>query len=107
MSGFIAVARLDEDLPEDGQKLVRVAGKSILLVRCDGQVFAVENRCTHDNEQLVGGLVRKCSIVCPYHGARFRLSDGRPYGPPAFEPLQTFAVRLDGGEILISTDDQN
>lgn len=103
---FTPVARLDE-LPDNGQKLVRIGEKSILLVKSDGQIFAVENRCTHDNEQLIGGLVRKCSIVCPYHGARFRLSDGRPFGPPAFEALQTFPVRLTDEEVFVSLHAQN
>ena len=106
MSDFVHVADIDE-IAENGQKLVRIRGQSVLLVKSEGQIFAVQNRCTHDNEQLVGGLVRKCSIVCPYHGARFRLSDGRPFGPPAFEALQTYPVRVEETEILISLPLQN
>lgn len=104
--GFVPAGAFD-DIPENGQKLIRIDGKSVLLVKSEGQVFAVENRCTHDNEQLVGGLVRKCSIVCPYHGARFRLSDGRPFGPPAFEALRTFPVRVSDGGVFVSLETEN
>lgn len=93
-------AKLD-DLPENGKKLVRIADKAILLVRSDGQYFAVENRCTHDNEALLGGTVRKCTIMCPFHGARFRLKDGRSFGPPAFEAIATYPVRIEGDELHV------
>ncbi|MDB5447867.1 MAG: (2Fe-2S)-binding protein [Phenylobacterium sp.] len=90
---FERVARVDE-LAEGGQRLVSVGGKSILLCKSDGEVFAVQNRCTHDHEQLVGGHIRKCTIVCPFHGARFSLKTGLPFGPPAFEPIDTYPVRI-------------
>lgn len=98
---FHTVARIG-DLPDNGKKLVMVEGKAILLCHSDGQYFAVENRCTHDNEALLAGTVRKCTIVCPVHGARFRLKDGRSFGPPAFEPIATFPLRIEGDEIRVS-----
>lgn len=82
------------DLAENSQRIVIVDGKRLLLCRSDGQFFAVENRCTHDHEQLAGGVIRKCTIVCPYHGARFSLKSGMPFGPPAFEPITTYPVRV-------------
>lgn len=97
---FHAVARVG-DLPDNGKKLVNAGGKTILLCHSDGQYFAVENRCTHDNEALQGGTVRKCTIVCPIHGARFRLKDGRSFGAPAFEPITTYPLRIEGEEIQV------
>ncbi|MBW8812651.1 MAG: non-heme iron oxygenase ferredoxin subunit [Caulobacterales bacterium] len=99
---FQRVARADE-LAEGAQRLIEVAGQRLLLCRSEGQVFAVQNRCTHDHEQLAGGVVRKCTIVCPYHGARFSLKTGAPFGPPAFEPLDTFPVREIDGHIEVGT----
>lgn len=90
------------DIAENDKTLVTVGGKRILLCRSDGQYFAIENRCTHDDEQLVGGNIRKCSIVCPFHGARFSLKTGRPFGPPAFEPITTYPLRIVGTDIEIS-----
>ena len=90
---FEAVASL-EDILEDGQKLVAVRGRAVLLCRSEGQVFAVENRCSHDGEPLAGGRIRKCTVVCPHHGARFSLKNGAVLGPPAFAAIKTFPVRL-------------
>ncbi len=97
---FHTVAQLGE-LPDNGKKLVTVADKTILLCHSDGQYFAVENRCTHDNEALQGGTVRKCTITCPFHGARFRLKDGRSFGAPAFESITTYPVRIEGDAIQV------
>jgi|HubBroStandDraft_3_1064219.scaffolds.fasta_scaffold137715_2 3-phenylpropionate/trans-cinnamate dioxygenase ferredoxin subunit len=96
-----------EDLAEGGQRLVLVGGRRLLLCRSEGQYFAVENRCTHDHEQLTGGVVRKCTIVCPHHGARFSLKTGSPFGPPAFEPLAIYPVRIVDGHIEVSAAPQS
>lgn len=98
---YIIVAK-EQDLGASGQKTVTVGGKSILLCLSEGQYFAVRNSCTHDMEPLQGGVVRKCTIVCPMHGARFNLRNGQPFGPPAFEPLETYDVRIHDGQILVS-----
>ena len=98
---FERVANAD-DLAENGQRVVSVGGVNVLLCKSDGQIFAVRNRCTHDHEQLVGGNIRKCTIVCPFHGARFSLKTGMPFGPPAFEPIDTFPVRVVDGHIEVS-----
>ena len=97
---FERIARADE-LAENAQRLVSVGGKTLLLCKSDAQVFVVQNRCTHDHEQLAGGLMRKCTIVCPYHGARFSLKTGLPFGPPAFEPIDTYPVRIVDGHVEV------
>lgn len=99
-AAFVAVANAAE-LAEGQQKLVRIDGRSIVVCKSEGQIFAIENRCTHDNEQLHGGNIKKCTIVCPIHGARFSLKNGAPLGGPAFEPITTYPVRLAGDQIEI------
>jgi 3-phenylpropionate/trans-cinnamate dioxygenase ferredoxin subunit len=39
--------------------------------------------------------------VCPRHGARFCLRTGEALTPPAYEPLQTFAARVENGRVLV------
>ena len=97
---FERVAQSDE-IAENGKKMVRVGDKTILLVRSEGQLFAIDHLCTHDHEQLLGGAVRKCTILCPVHGARFSLKNGRPFGPPAFEALSTYAVQVEENAVYV------
>jgi 3-phenylpropionate/trans-cinnamate dioxygenase ferredoxin subunit len=42
-----------------------------------------------------------CEVQCPLHDSRFSLVDGRPTGLPATKPVKTYAVRIDGDDILV------
>ncbi len=98
---YVAVAKLSE-LTESGQKVVSFNGKSVLLCRSQGECFAVENLCSHEFTPLQGGTMAGGVIVCPLHGAEFDLRTGAALGPPAYDPLRVFAVRIAGDSIEIS-----
>lgn len=100
-ASFQFVATLG-DIPEDGVKVVEAGGLSILICKSEGQLFAVENRCSHAEEKLECGRMRRGWISCPVHGARFRLDTGEPMNPPATEPIRTFALRVTDGRIEIA-----
>jgi 3-phenylpropionate/trans-cinnamate dioxygenase ferredoxin component len=102
MSQWIDVgdaAALEADRPFEAE----ADGTPIVIVRCDDGYRAVEDRCTHDGEPLVGGEVdaEACEIICPRHGARFCLRTGEALTAPAYEPVRVLAVRLEGGRILV------
>ena len=74
---------------------------ALIVARCGADLYAVENRCTHDGETLAGAEIEACEIICPRHGARFCLKSGAALTPPAYEPLRTFKVRVAAGRILL------
>jgi 3-phenylpropionate/trans-cinnamate dioxygenase ferredoxin subunit len=78
---------------DDASAAVSHGGWEILLCRSGGKLFAVENRCSHRNQKLEGGRVRRGYIFCPHHGARFALASGAASGPPATAALRIFACR--------------
>jgi 3-phenylpropionate/trans-cinnamate dioxygenase ferredoxin component len=90
------------DLPAEGKLALRAAGVALLLVRHDGGLFALENRCSHVDEPLDCGRIRHGWIACPAHGARFDLETGEAIGPPASMPVRTFAVRETDGRIEVA-----
>ena len=90
------------DIPPDSVKLVEVGGHSILLVHNEGRIFAVENLCSHAQEPLACGRVKRGWIACPAHGARFDLESGEALGPPATDPIATFAVRINGDMVEVA-----
>jgi 3-phenylpropionate/trans-cinnamate dioxygenase ferredoxin subunit len=90
-----------QDLDDSEPRSVEVDGIHIIVVRCDGKLFAVEDRCTHDGESLEGAEVESCQIICPRHGARFCARTGDALTPPAYEPLRTYKVREENGRILV------
>ena len=74
---------------------------SILLCNVDGELYAVENLCSHAQVPLADGDLRGCEIECIYHGATFDVRDGSPLAPPAVRPIRTFKVEMQGDRARI------
>ena len=100
MSDFTTVANL-ADLPESGMKSVQANGTNLVLVRQDGRVYALEDRCSHEEFPLSAGEVTGDQITCALHGARFDLASGTPKALPAVLPVRTFECRVEGDEIRV------
>jgi len=98
MGDFIPVLELNA-LAENGSEVVTVDGCEILLCHADGEVFALENRCTHQQAPLAGGRIRRGHVSCPLHGVRFNLRTGEPVGQLTREPVKTFDVQVEGDMI--------
>ena len=100
-STFLVAARVDE-IPSGKLKAVEVGGRSILLCHSDNRIYAIENRCSHAEQELECGRLRLGWISCPMHGARFDLATGEAIKGPATEPIDTFPVRIIGGMIEVA-----
>jgi 3-phenylpropionate/trans-cinnamate dioxygenase ferredoxin subunit len=102
MSKFVKAARVDEIKP--GEKMiVEVDGVLVVVVNLDGEFFAVQDVCTHDGGPLGEGRLESGQLVCPRHGARFDVRTGAALTMPAFEPVPTYEVRVEGEEVLVET----
>ncbi|MGI9197289.1 MAG: non-heme iron oxygenase ferredoxin subunit [Candidatus Nanopelagicales bacterium] len=84
------------DLPEDGALRVLVGERPVALVRCEGEVYAILDICSHADVPLSEGDVEDCSIECWLHGSRFDLRTGVPLSLPATVPVPVFAVVVEG-----------
>lgn len=104
MNGFIPVAKLD-DLPEDEIVGATVDGRAIVLVRREGTVYALEDRCSHEEFPLSAGDCASGQITCALHGARFDIASGAPRALPAVLPVQTYEVRVEGDDVLVNLGD--
>lgn len=98
---FTAVLPVAE-LEDGANHPADVAGTAVLLCQDEGQVFAIENRCSHLEEPLTCGKVKWGWIACPAHGARFDLATGEAMNPPASAPIRTFPVRVVDGMIEVA-----
>ncbi len=103
MSEWVDVAKVDE-LPPGGHRVVDVDNVMVAVFNLAGQLFAIEDVCTHDGGTLTGGAVEGEEIVCPRHGARFSIKTGAVLAPPAYEPVSTFPVRIHAGMIQVKDD---
>ena len=105
MPNFERVAAAD-DIAEGGVQSFIVGGEEIAVVRCEGQLYAITNICSHAHAYLSEGEVDtdECVIECPLHGARFDLASGRVRALPATEAIRTFEVRLVDNQIEVAVD---
>ncbi len=95
---WVEVCTLDELLP--GEFKVAWDGETAIAVyNIDGDLYAIEDVCTHDGGDLAGGEVHGFEVECPRHGARFDLRSGTATLAPATEPVAAFPVRVEDGMV--------
>jgi len=79
-------------------------GEAVVLARWEGEIFALEDRCSHEDFPLSDGEVDNGEIECVLHGARFDLQTGKAVQLPAIRPVKTFPVEIRDEEVFIQVD---
>jgi 3-phenylpropionate/trans-cinnamate dioxygenase ferredoxin subunit len=94
------------DLPTGERKLVEWEGIEIGVFNCGGEYLAIEDRCSHDDGPLAEGEfdAETCTVECPRHGSQFDLRTGRPKTLPAYEPVETFPVRVENDTVKLEVE---
>jgi 3-phenylpropionate/trans-cinnamate dioxygenase ferredoxin component len=92
-------------------RLVHVAGHpSVGVYHCEGDLYALEDRCSHDDGPLCEGDF-DCAqrvVTCPRHGARFDITSGRALSLPAYIPVATYPVRVrDDGVVVVEVETED
>jgi 3-phenylpropionate/trans-cinnamate dioxygenase ferredoxin subunit len=102
------VARIDAGTVGPGEmRLVEAGGRTIGVYNCGGRLFAIEDRCSHDDGPLCEGdwEPEACVVVCPRHGSRFDLESGIPMSLPAFAAVATYPASLVDGVVVVDVPD--
>lgn len=102
MSRWSDVASVDE-LTAGSCRVVEVDGTNVAVFNLGGEYYAIEDACPHDGGELARGRVEGEEIICPRHGARFSIRTGAVLGPPAYEDLRIFPVRVAQGRVQVET----
>lgn len=103
VSDWVYVGTRSELLPGEF-RVVYDGDTPIAVYNIDGMLYAIEDRCTHDDGDLAGGEVHGFEVECPRHGARFDVRSGAALCPPAYEPVACFPVREAHGGIWTRDD---
>lgn len=100
------LCRLDE-LPPGTARRFEVGGHRIAVVRVGDDLYALGDRCTHENISLAEGDVDEDerTLECWKHGSEFSLETGDALTLPATKPTPVYDVRVDGGDVVVVTDD--
>jgi 3-phenylpropionate/trans-cinnamate dioxygenase ferredoxin component len=89
----------------DGEAVRAEGGPyGVCVARVGDEVYALADRCSHQNWPLSDGEVEafSCSIECTKHGSTFSLKDGSPQCLPATMPVAVYPVRVEGDEAIVS-----
>ena len=94
------------ELPPGERRLVEWDDLEIGVFNCSGTVYAIEDRCSHDNGPLIDGELDEetCTIECPRHGSRFDIRTGKPKTLPAYVPVDTFNVIIEDETIKLEVE---
>ncbi len=96
---MIPVCRVDA--LADGASVRIHADVPIAVFRAEGELYAVDDTCTHQDASLADGYLEGCWVECPLHASIFDLRTGRPSGPPAKSALRTHAVTVQDDIIYV------
>ena len=105
MSPLVDVCQLEE-LPPGAMRKLEWEDLEIGVFNCGGEILAIEDRCSHDNGDLIEGGFdpEACTVECPRHGSLFDLHTGRPKSLPAYVPIETFPVQIEDGVVKVEVD---
>ncbi|WP_249522906.1 non-heme iron oxygenase ferredoxin subunit [Modestobacter marinus] len=96
------------EVPEDGSLRVELADVDVAVVQLDGEVYAIQDVCSHADVPLTDGDVDEINgaptIECALHGSCFDLRTGQPTNLPATEPVPVYPVRVEGDDVLVDVD---
>ena len=105
MPDLIDICTIDE-LPPGAMRLLQHEDFEIGVFNCAGTLLAIEDRCSHDDGNLVDGEFdpERCTVECPRHGSLFDLRTGKPVTLPAYVPVDTFDVRVEDDMIKLEVE---
>ena len=106
LRGWEFVCTEAELLPGE-KKTVWHGDTPILVVNLDGDYYAVEDQCTHEDFELSAGPYdpETGQIECVLHGALFDVRNGEALRAPAYEPARPYPVKVEDGMIWVREPD--
>jgi nitrite reductase/ring-hydroxylating ferredoxin subunit len=90
------------DIPLGEAMKVEVGEEEVALFNLEGTYYAIGDVCTHAGGPLSDGVLDGEEVECPWHGARFNVRTGEALAPPAPRGVQSYSVKVEGDDILIS-----
>ena len=107
MAEFIKALNV-RDVPDEGGACVLLAGRKIGLFRVGGEVYAIDDTCSHEEASLSAGMLylddEEPQIECPKHGSMFSIVTGQVFSLPAVRPVHSYETDIRDGVVYVSTD---
>ncbi|MDQ4100317.1 MAG: non-heme iron oxygenase ferredoxin subunit [Chloroflexota bacterium] len=98
---YVTVAKVG-DLEPGELMYVEVGDEPVCLINLEGELFALNDTCTHEEASLSDGTIEGDEIECPLHGGAFNIRTGEPVAFPVVVPVETYGVRIVGDEVQVA-----
>ena len=98
--GYVKVGQV-ADFPAGSLKKVTVGVDDVVVASVGGKLYAITDKCTHRGGPLNEGELEGSTIICPWHGGKFDLTTGKVVSPPPTKDEASFAVRIEGTDVLL------
>lgn len=101
MGTFVKALAVSE-LPTGMKKTVMVAGKKVALANVDGEFFAIDDTCSHEECSLgTEGFLDGNVIICGCHGSQFDLTNGKVLSLPAPTDVHSYETKIEHGDVYV------
>lgn len=101
MDGYTFAIHL-HSIPNGTMKTVQVGNNKIAFANVDGEIFAIDDRCSHKECSLgTEGALDGNVVICGCHGAKFDMSSGKVMSLPAVINVRSYAVKIENGDVLV------
>ena len=101
MANVVSVCKVTE-LPTGSMRTYTVAGKKIALANVNGEFFAVDDTCSHEQCSLGSeGALDGNVIICGCHGGQFDVTSGAVVAPPAPREVSSYRTEVRDGKVFI------
>ncbi|MCA9973685.1 MAG: non-heme iron oxygenase ferredoxin subunit [Anaerolineales bacterium] len=104
MTEYVRVASA-ADIPPGTRHFHDFETETVIIFNVSGQFYCIADLCTHDDGPLEDGELDAYAVECPRHGARFDIRSGRALCLPATEPVPTYQVKVEAGEVYVENPD--
>lgn len=100
MNDFTKVAT-NSEIPEGGKLYVELDERLVVIFRAGGDLYCLDDVCTHDGGPLGEGQLTGYEIACPRHGAKFDMRTGQALTMPATEATAVHEIKAEGDDVLV------
>jgi len=98
---YVTVAKVG-DLEPGELMYVEVGDEPVCLINLEGELYALNDTCTHEEASLSDGTIEGDEIECPLHGGAFNIRTGEPVAFPVVVPVETYGVRIVGDDVQVA-----
>ena len=100
MNDFTKIAT-NSEIPEGGKLYVELDERLVVIFRAGGDLYCLDDVCTHDGGPLGEGQLTGYEIACPRHGAKFDMRTGQALTMPATEATAVHEIKAEGDDVLV------